>query len=272
MAKKKDNVIQLKPRKSSFLHNVLNKEILEVIGQYKGDQRIELVEHFITAFEEMQAYYKTQDVALLQSFTQREVDLLKKYRSAYKPYDEKKFMRIFHFSKLLIETGYYTEDELKTLPMQETALTETDVTEFGNMMDDTLHDLLNNLYLDDESTVNTTNVIQEKEEDDKEMTEARRLLAIYYLLKSTLGVEQRSHGDVTDYARFAHLLLGKKFSKMADSSIYKKYKKLPNFNKGRQLISDLEYIKPFFQQLNLQKAIELIDKEIADENNSENRY
>jgi len=45
----------------------------------------------------------------------------------------------------------------------------------------------------------------------------------------------------------------------------KKYKKLPNYNKGKQLIQDLQYIKPFFEALDMQKAVDMIEKEIETE-------
>ena len=128
-----------------------------------------------------------------------------------------------------------------------------------------LSDKLYDLYLEDGNVEKVDVDLSGKEETDLDMTEARRLLAIYFLFKATLGIEHRRHTDISHYARFAHLLLGKKIPKLDHSNIYKKYKKLPYFNKGQQLIKDLQYIKPFFAALELQKAIDMIEKEIETE-------
>jgi len=37
---------------------------------------------------------------------------------------------------------------------------------------------------------------------------------------------------------------------------------MPNYKKGDQLIADLKFIKPYFEQLNIERAVELIDEEI----------
>jgi len=37
---------------------------------------------------------------------------------------------------------------------------------------------------------------------------------------------------------------------------------MPNYKKSDQLIADLKFIKPYFEQLNIEKAVELIDEEI----------
>jgi hypothetical protein len=38
--------------------------------------------------------------------------------------------------------------------------------------------------------------------------------------------------------------------------------KMPNYKKDKQLIYDLKFIKPYFEQLNIEKAVGLIDEEI----------
>lgn len=271
MAKKKESSEQAKPKvkKGIFLSDVAMKEIDEVLAHYEPAQQIELAEHLRKIFKEVGQYFKTNDEAVYNGYVERQDALLTKYGKLFKPFAHKRFDNYFDFTRLLSLKDYYTAEEYNQLASN-VDLSQLDINELTTSMNNFLSGKLHFLRLDMEPQFEVASKNATKEEDDTGMTEARQLLAIYYLLKSTLSIEHRSHGDVTTYARFAHLLLGKKFSKMADSSIYKKYKKLPNVNKGKQLISDLEYIKPYFQQLNLQKAIDLIDKEIADENNSDN--
>ena len=62
--------------------------------------------------------------------------------------------------------------------------------------------------------------------------------------------------------QLAHMLLGKKFTTLQNSSIYKKYKKLPNFDSTSQLVKDLRHIRPYFEKLDLQSIVELINKDL----------
>ncbi len=268
MAKQKKETEISKERylKTAFLSKSVLKDIEAVLTHYNPEQKIELTEHFIKLFDELLEYAETKDfIEPLKQFTNRELELLKKYRHAYKPYEEKQFATLFDFSSILLEKGYYTPEEFNALTKEEQKLKDEDVIAFCNYMNRELSDKLYDLYLEDGNVEKVDVDLSGKEETDLDMTEARRLLAIYFLFKATLGIEHRRHTDISHYARFAHLLLGKKIPKLDHSNIYKKYKKLPYFNKGQQLIKDLQYIKPFFAALELQKAIDMIEKEIETE-------
>lgn len=270
MSKKKSETedSQQKYLKSAFLSKVILNEIEGVLIHYNQEQRIELLDHFINLFDELLEYSETKDfLSSLQKFTNREVELLKKYRSAYKHYEAKNFSGLFDFNQILLEKGYYTEEVFNALPPDEKRLNDQDVSSLCNYMDDMLHKILHSTYLEETNPTDSVSKAEVFEENDTDMTEARRLLAIHYLFVSTLGITPRGHTDVSNYARFAHLLLGKKITKLQDSNIYKKYKKLPYFNKGHQLIKDLQFIKPFFVALELQKAVDMIEKEIEAETN-----
>lgn len=252
--------------KGAFLSRVVLKDVQEVLTHYNIEQKIKLTEHFIKLFEELLEYSKTKDlVTQLQKFANREVELLKKFRNAYRPYEVKKFTGLFDFNNVLLDKGYFTEEEFNKLPKEKRRLPEQDLITFCSFMDNALHEKLYNIYLEEDVDQGNLASISQKEENDTDMTEARRLLALHYLFKATLGPDYRRRTDVSNYARFAHLLLGKKITKLQDSNIYKKYKKLPNYNKGKQLIQDLNYIKPFFQELDILKAVEMIEKEIEND-------
>ncbi len=57
-------------------------------------------------------------------------------------------------------------------------------------------------------------------------------------------------------------MTGTKITNIQNSDIYKKYSKMPNYKKSEHLIADLKFIRPYFEQLHIEKAIQLIDEEI----------
>jgi hypothetical protein len=122
------------------------------------------------------------------------------------------------------------------------------------------------LYLHDKGdalpiiTIEETTIITD--EPDKDMTKARQLLAIYYFLKASLGIEGRDGSSTSGIARFIHLLTGTKFTTVQNSDIYKKYLQMPNYKKDSQLITDLKFIRPYFVDLALDSAVKMIDEEI----------
>lgn len=92
----------------------------------------------------------------------------------------------------------------------------------------------------------------------------QQLLALHYLLKAGFNMEARGSNSVSELTQLAHLLLGKKFTSLQNSSIYKKYKKLPNFDSTSQLIKDLKHIRPYFEKLDLKNIVELINKDLKE--------
>ncbi len=214
-------------------------------------------------FQEILKYFKTKDESIYSNYAERENELLKKYGKAFKPLASKQFHYLFNFSIILSQKEYYTTEEFNNLEDQENDLTELDIKQLTQAMNNLLHGELHFLYLEREPQFETKAKEKPSDEtDDKEMTEARQLLAVYYLLKSGFGIEHRSSNSVSEVTLFAHLLLGKKYTSLQTSSIYKKYKLIPNYNKDEQLVKDLKYIKPYFEKLDIQKAVELINKDL----------
>ena len=82
------------------------------------------------------------------------------------------------------------------------------------------------------------------------------------MLKAGWGIEHRDSHYVSAVARFAHLMTGTKITNIQNSDIYKKYSKMPNYKKDEHLIADLKFIRPYFEELHIEKAIQLIDDEI----------
>ena len=165
----------------------------------------------------------------------------------------------------MAEKDYYTSEEYNSLKGDEGQLSEKDIDGLVNTMKRRLHGEIYYLYLEREPQFETKEKElkgTKQEEADKDITEARQLLAIYFLLKAGFGIEHRGTNSVSEITRFAHLMTGTKFTTLQKSNIYKKYQLIPNYNKEVYLIKDLRFIRTYFEELNIQKAVDLIDKEI----------
>lgn len=244
--------------KVEFLYATISKEVKDLLDQYNAEQKIELIRHLTLLFDEIPQYFKARNPSALQPFTNREVAMLENYRSAYKPYADVHFFDLFDTDKLLLTKGYYTPEEFNALPKEVTALNQQEVLEFCNAMGDLLSDLEYNALLqtDNNTPMSTTS------EEESTHTEMQQLLAIHYLLKAGFNAEARGSNSVSQVTQLAHLLMGKKFTTLQNSNIYKKYKKLPNFDSPAQLVKDLKHIRPYFELMELKSVVELINKDL----------
>lgn len=255
-----NNSNKRKLRKGVYLSDIALKEITEVLTHYNTEQKIELVEHLQQMFKEVAAYFKTNDDAIYRSYADRQQELLKKYGKQFKPFAFKRFDNYFDFKHILSIKDYYTADEFNQLESND-YLTEQDIYELTTSMRNFLDGELHFLYLDREPQLPTSDN-DEKEETDKESTEMQQLLAFHYILKAGFEIEARGSNSVSDLTQLAHLLLGKKFTTLQNSSIYKKYKKLPNFESPTQLVKDLKHIRPYFEKLDLVSIVDRINKDL----------
>lgn len=262
---KKNKEQNLKPLKSVFLSQILHKEITEVLTHFKHETRQIMLEHLILLFKDLEAHAVSQDPAIYASFAKRETELFKKYGKTVEPYRLLYFYKLFHF-EVLVEKRYYTAEEFNALPNEQTALSTEDVQQVCHAMNRFLNGELERSYFESDDAKSkdegATPVMDGLEEKDPEATEARRLLAVYILLKAGYGIEHREGIDISAVARMAHLLLGKTYTTLQKSTIYEKYRKMPYFRTDERLIGDLKYLKPFFDKLHMQKAVELIDDEL----------
>ena len=196
---------------------------------------------------------------------QRDAAFRKKYGKTYKDISNAHFSRLFDFATLLVETGYYTTEEFNKLKDQDNQISKSDIEELVYFMRNFLNNSMAFSYMEREpqfETNKTKEIGGTIEAGDKELTEARRLLAIYYILKAGFNIEPKQTHSAAALARLAHLLFGKPFTNAQDSSIYKKYKKMPEVNSGSVLVKDLRYIRQYFEELDLKNVLELIDWQI----------
>lgn len=96
----------------------------------------------------------------------------------------------------------------------------------------------------------------------EEFTEYQVILIFDYFFKSC-GIETRTNIDVSAMARFLHLITKKNFTNLQNSEIYLKLRKVPNFKSDKNLLKDLEKIKPLFENCGLKDCIEEINNEIG---------
>lgn len=92
-------------------------------------------------------------------------------------------------------------------------------------------------------------------------TNSQLVLIFYYFLKYT-GIEPRVQIDIAPIAKFMHLITGKDLTAVANSDFYKKLQKVPNFKKDKELIKDLQIVKPLFMKVQLSEVAKMIDNEI----------
>lgn len=262
MATKKKSEENPKPSKSDYLAQLTIKDAQQVLDHYAIPQRIEMAEHLMRLFMEVEEYFKTGNEDLINNFRKREDELLLKYGREFKPYKEKYFHTFFNTLVLLPEKGYYTTEEYNALENHEKELSQLDVSKWINRVLRYLHGTRYYAYLERDPEFETRELSGTKQEPDKEMTEARRLLTIYYLLKAGFNIEHKSTHSASAVAHLAHLLLGKQFTSLQNSSIYAKYKKMPQYNSGAVLIKDLRYIRQYFEALDIKNALNLIDERI----------
>ena len=92
-------------------------------------------------------------------------------------------------------------------------------------------------------------------------TNSQLVLIFYYFFKQN-GLEPRVSIDISPMAKFIHLITGREFKAVTSSDFYKKLQAVPNFKTDRELIKDLEDIKPLFKMVQLNEVVRMIENEI----------
>lgn len=245
------------------------KDYRDAIIHYELPEKLELTEHLSFALDLILIHAHTNNENIYSYYLELEDELLRKYRKAFKPYLIQQFFRYFWFDEVLIEKEIYTQEAFYNLEPEWRRLSVEEITDFVERSRDFLNYARVLVYLKMEPETAgaeqirlAATVIPEQLEQDKDITKARQLLTIYYLLKAGWEIEPRSSHPVSAIVRFAHLLTGTKFTNLQNSDLYKKYMQMPHYKNGEQLIADLKFIRPYFEELQIEKAVELIDAEL----------
>ncbi len=98
-----------------------------------------------------------------------------------------------------------------------------------------------------------------------QFTRNEQILAFYYFIQS-LGVNPYQISDRTKLAALFHLIMGVPYeshSKLKDLTIYKSLAVVPQVvNNDKQFLKYLTKIRPYFQNANFDRAVEMIDRQI----------
>jgi hypothetical protein len=249
------------------------KDHEEAMRHYTTEQQIELTEHLLLMVDEIEAYaQKPEDETIHKGFRDRENKLLKKYRKLLRPYLDPQFWRYFYFESILADKDIVTTEEYNAMETQELQVKE--IAGFAFLCRNGLSHYRQMLYLNTEPEItNNTNAqttiegisnFSANEEADKEATQARQLLAIYYLLKVGFNVVPREKHPVSEIARLAHLLTGTKMKTINQSELYKKLLKMPTLKKGIPLVKDLLYIRSYFELAGLEKVLQEVNVDLKE--------
>lgn len=247
--KKKQDDFQLAGR----LAMKYSKDFRGVMEHYSMEDKIYLTERLIDVTD-LFVHRNNEDYANEANAIFE--DLLKKYRNKLKPFVMASFPTYYDVAYCLTEHSIISAKEFNARSPQ--PLNDAAFHHFLELVTRLLTNVRYEFYLESEHPD-----LDKAIENDtaSEFTLARQLLTLYFLLK-TLGIEPRSTVDIAPVARFAHLITGTSFHTLQNSNLYKKLKKVPNFKEDKALIKDLEFIIPFFKEINLEKTVLLIENEI----------
>lgn len=238
-----------------------------MLAAYTPFEQLELTNHLLQMMEQLNLYAPERDEQYYYAYYKQEDALLQKYGSRFQAYYAQQFYQYFALDLVLAEKEIYTDEQYNDLPEQ--AITPGEVRGFVAICRNILHRYRAQLYLQDAGKEPQTALPSDSADKqtgdapDKDINKARQLLAIYYLLKASFGIEARDSNAVSAVARLIHLLTGTKFTTIQNSDIYKKYLRMPNYKKDGQLIADLKFIRPYFEDLAIGSALKLVDEELA---------
>lgn len=105
--------------------------------------------------------------------------------------------------------------------------------------------------------------LNRKHEYSVTFSDKQQALALYFLMEH-IGITPRADVNMTDVARFLHLLSNQPITVLDNSAKYGILKKLFNGKSDKAYLKDLETILPYFQKLQLDKAQRMIQEEIKE--------
>ncbi len=256
---------------------------------------LEIVNHLLGVLESLEKYYASEDGTIYDAFWAGEEKLTAKWGRLIKPYREQNFDTYFSAFLVLTEKGLISDEEHNAMTSgEEQCPSAEEIKGVTKIASHTLGQIRYGLQLEqapsneamellagdpasakyaqslagagesDEGHRSDTKRGKDKEQDDADFgkafgnTKTRSRLALYYLIKAG-GVEPRADSAVSALAKFAHFLTGEKLTTLNNSNTYKFYLSMPEYKTAKGRLEDLAYIRPFFEELGMIKALDLID-------------
>lgn len=93
------------------------------------------------------------------------------------------------------------------------------------------------------------------------LTNSQVALSLYYMLRAN-GQELRGAVDLADIARYMHLLTGKKYTNIHNSSLYKRLQTVPESKGTQSMLKDLQLLHELFVQVELDEVAQLLQEVI----------
>jgi hypothetical protein len=272
MIASKEQTITPRHQMVALLAQKFASEYKEVMQHYQPEQQLELTEHLLLILSFLKHCVSGNESETYPELVAKENLLLTKYGKLLEPYKNAHFEKYFDTDIVLTEKDIITTEEFNRLPSTEQGLSFNETLDFVKICSNVLYKEREFLILRKAPSLNVKDdtvkellTVKQEADNSKEFTKARQLLTLHYLLSSGFGIEPRGNTSVSSLARFAHLITGTSFTSLQNSELYKKYRLMPNYKKGLELISDLQFIRTYFADLGLTEAVNQIDAEIRRE-------
>jgi hypothetical protein len=252
----------------SYVLQSFTKDFIASAENLTVDEQIYFVETLIEMWRTVQnADYEGQPENIFYDLEFIQEKLLSRFRSRMSV-----FMKL-HLQDYFFKDGFNRERLWKRLDLQqEEPFTEEEYPDYQLKIVGLLMEFKTMLLLREpnetgfsadknkkSSVILIPQVIEKFETPFKvpDFSRARQVLALYYLFKAC-GVEPRKNNNISDVARFAHLVMGVKIVKLQNSEIYDKFQHVPSIKTDEHLVKDLDFLIPYFTSLNLHDIVTLI--------------
>lgn len=261
---------------------------------------LDIVNHLLEMLLLLEEYSASEEDSVSERFFQGEERFIRKWGRLLKPYRKQHFEVYFQPEVLLTDKGIISLDEFNELPSEEKYATKIELAQFIKFVqrfleatqyqllieqppsdeamqalskDPSVADRIDNLLLGENAggsdpKSNKHKKDRQEEEIEPEQgrafgnTKTRSRLALYFLVKAA-GVEPRTGSAVSALAKLAHFITGEKLTTLNNSNTYKFYLQMPDYKTAKGRLEDLNFIRPFFEELGMNKALDLIDSEIV---------
>jgi hypothetical protein len=243
-----------------------SRDYKKLMEQYPHAIKIEVTKYL----EEIIALKLYQPETLEQRLPDMEMALAEKIGNKITPLLEMGYYPYLDDSTILTK-GVFAEEQLMEVPFEYRSLAGDDARFVRICILGKLNIERMALYKQSETTFtkNATGHLAENEHTDITingnkpggMTRSKQLLAIYLLLKGE-GIDHHINTPASAVVRLVHLFSNIPETAIQNSDIYKKYRVMPHYKKGKELMADLNFIRPFFEAVNLKSVLQLIDEEL----------
>lgn len=236
-------------RLKAYLDTDLNIDIYEdMTGQFDGFY--EPLDFLDTIYEGFYFFEKNRDsyLDITRFINEQELDGVEKR------------IYLYYLSKVI---RYHFEDPSGNMAISSIAIKSLGYIEscFKKLSKELSGDETNEVTAADVKPTANDNPTEQPSKPNLPYTNSQLVLIFYYFLKSA-GLEIRKELNIATAAKFMHLITGKPFTESTHSEFYKKLQAAPNEKSDKELIKDLEVIKPLFEAVKLNDATKLIEQEI----------